>query len=156
MILNAVNGKPLPIYGDGLNVRDWLYVEDHCEALHLVLEKGTVGEMYNIGGRCEKTNLEVVHTLCKTLDEMLPDSPYTPHDSLIKFVKDRPGHDWRYAIDSSKIEKELGWSPKETFETGLKKTIQWYLDNPEWVDGVDTGTYREWIKKQYGGLEQQK
>ena len=156
MILNAVNGKPLPIYGDGLNVRDWLYVEDHCEALHLVLEKGTVGEMYNIGGRCEKTNLEVVHTLCKTLDEMLPDSPYTPHDSLIKFVKDRPGHDWRYAIDSSKIEKELGWSPKETFETGLKKTIQWYLDNPEWVDGVQTGTYREWIKKQYGGLEQQK
>ena len=150
MILNAVNGKPLPIYGDGLNVRDWLYVEDHCEALHLVLEKGTVGEMYNIGGRCEKTNLEVVHTLCKTLDEMLPDSPYTPHDSLIKFVKDRPGHDWRYAIDSSKIEKELGWSPKETFETGLKRTIQWYFDNPEWVESVQTGAYREWVSKHYG------
>jgi dTDP-glucose 4,6-dehydratase len=149
MILNAVNGKPLPIYGDGLNVRDWLYVEDHCEALRLVLEKGAVGEMYNIGGRCEKTNLEVVHTLCEILDDMLPDSPYTPHDSLIKFVKDRPGHDWRYAIDASKIEKELGWFPKETFETGLKKTIQWYLDNPEWVESVQTGAYREWVRRQY-------
>ena len=151
ILLNAVNGKPLPIYGDGLNVRDWLYVEDHCEALHVVLEKGHVGEMYNIGGHCEMTNLEVVHTVCNLLDEMLPDSPHAPHDSLITFVKDRPGHDRRYAIDSSKIEKELGWTPKETFETGLKKTIQWYLDNPEWVESVQTGAYREWMERQYGG-----
>lgn len=150
ILLNGVNGKPLPIYGDGLNVRDWLYVEDHCEALHVVLEKGHVGEMYNIGGRCEKTNLEVVHTLCKILDEMLPDSRYTPHDSLFTFVKDRPGHDRRYAIDSSKIETELAWSPKETFDSGLKKTIHWYLENPKWVKAVQTGAYREWINRHYG------
>jgi len=150
IILNAINGKPLPIYGDGLNVRDWLYVEDHCEALHVVLEKGQVGQMYNIGGRCEKENLEVVRTVCRLLDELLPDSPYLPHESLITFVKDRPGHDRRYAIDSSKIEKELGWSPKESFDTGMKKTIQWYLENPEWVESVHTGAYREWIKRQYG------
>jgi dTDP-glucose 4,6-dehydratase len=139
MILNAVSGKPLPIYGDGLNVRDWLYVEDHCEALDAVLEKGCMGEMYNIGGRCEKTNMEVVNSLCDVLDDLQPDSPYVPYESLITFVKDRPGHDRRYAIDSSKIEKELGWSPRETFETGLKKTIQWYLENPVWVDSVQTG-----------------
>jgi dTDP-glucose 4,6-dehydratase len=151
MILNAVNGKPLPIYGDGLNVRDWLYVEDHCEALRVVLERGRTGEIYNIGGRCEKTNLEVVHTVCNILDEMLPDSPYAPHNSLITFVKDRPGHDRRYAIDASKIEKELGWSPKETFETGLRKTIEWYLENPRWVESVQTGAYREWMERQYGG-----
>lgn len=149
IVLNALNGKPLPIYGNGLNVRDWLYVEDHCEALRLVLAKGRVGEIYNIGGNCEKTNLEVVHTVCNLLDEMLPDSLYTPHNSLITFVKDRPGHDRRYAIDSSKIERELGWTPKETFETGLRKTIQWYLDNPEWVESVQTGAYREWVRKQY-------
>jgi dTDP-glucose 4,6-dehydratase len=149
MILNAVSGKPLPIYGDGLNVRDWLYVEDHCEALDAVLEKGCMGEMYNIGGRCEKTNMEVVNSLCDVLDDLQPDSPYVPHESLITFVKDRPGHDRRYAIDSSKIEKELGWSPRETFETGLKKTIQWYLENPVWVDSVQTGAYREWIQINY-------
>jgi len=149
ILLNAVNGKPLPIYGDGLNVRDWLYVEDHCEALRLVLDKGRVGEMYNIGGRCEKTNLDVVHAVCNILDEMLPDSRYAPHDSLITFVKDRPGHDRRYAIDSSKIERELGWTPKETFETGIRKTIQWYLDNPQWVESVQTGAYREWMERQY-------
>ena len=151
IILNALNGKPLPIYGDGLNVRDWLYVEDHCDALLLVLEGGRIGEMYNIGGRCEKTNLEVVRTVCSILDEMLPDSPHAPHDSLITFVKDRPGHDRRYAIDSSKIEKELGWTPKETFNTGMKKTIQWYLENPKWVESVQTGAYREWMERQYGG-----
>ena len=149
IVLNALNGKPLPIYGDGLNVRDWLYVEDHCEALSIVLDRARTGEVYNIGGNCEKTNLEVVHTVCSILDEIPPDSPYVPHDSLITFVKDRPGHDRRYAIDSSKIETELGWSPKETFETGLKKTIQWYLESPQWVEAVQTGAYREWIEKQY-------
>jgi dTDP-glucose 4,6-dehydratase len=151
MILNAHRGKPLPIYGDGLNVRDWLYVEDHCKALHVVLELGRVGEMYNIGGRCEKANLEIVKSVCGLLDEIRPNSSHVPHASLITFVKDRPGHDRRYAIDFSKIESELGWSPKETFDTGLKKTIQWYLENPEWVESVQTGAYREWMRKQYGG-----
>ena len=150
MILNALAGKPLPVYGDGLNVRDWLYVDDHCEAIRVVLEKGRVGEVYNIGGNCEKTNLEIVKTLCRILDEMRPDSAYVPHYSLVKFVKDRPGHDRRYAIDASKIQKELGWSPKETLETGLRKTVKWYLDNPEWVKSVQTGEYRNWIEKQYG------
>jgi dTDP-glucose 4,6-dehydratase len=137
------------VYGDGLNVRDWLYVDDHCEAIRVVLEKGKVGEVYNIGGNCEKTNIEIVKTLCGLLDEMRPDSAYVPHEALVKFVKDRLGHDRRYAIDASKIEKELGWFPKETLETGLRKTVQWYLDNPEWVESVKTGEYREWIEKQY-------
>jgi len=150
MILNAINGKPLPIYGDGLNVRDWLYVEDHCEALSLVLEKGKPGEMYNIGGRCEKTNIEIVKTICSILDEIFPNSPHRPHESLITFAKDRPGHDRRYAIDTTKIENELGWKPKESFETGIRKTIQWYLDNPEWVESVQTGEYLDWRKRQYG------
>lgn len=149
VVLNALSGKPLPIYGDGKNIRDWLYVEDHCEALRVVLERGLVGEIYNIGGRCEKTNVEVVKTICRLLDETRADSPYVPHSSLITFVKDRPGHDRRYAIDSSKIERELGWSPKETFDTGLKKTIQWYLANSEWVESVQTGAYREWIRTNY-------
>jgi dTDP-glucose 4,6-dehydratase len=150
MVLNALGGKPLPVYGDGLNVRDWLYVDDHCEAIRVVLEKGRVGEVYNIGGRCEKTNLELVRTVCNLLDEMLPESQHVCHESLISFVKDRPGHDRRYAIDCSKIEKELGWKPKETLETGLRKTVQWYLDNPEWVESVQTGEYRKWIEKHYG------
>ncbi|SPF49905.1 dTDP-glucose 4,6 dehydratase, NAD(P)-binding [Syntrophobacter sp. SbD1] len=150
MVLNAMQGKPLPIYGDGLNVRDWLFVDDHCDALNLALEKGKPGETYNIGGRCEKTNLEIVNTLCALLDEMAPDSAYVPHCSLITFVKDRPGHDRRYAIDCSKICGELGWSPKETFESGMRKTIRWYLDNPQWVDSIKTGAYRGWILKQYG------
>jgi len=149
MILNASKGKPLPIYGDGLNIRDWLYVEDHCEALQLVLEKGQVGEVYNIGGRCEKTNLEIVKTICDLLDRMCPDSPFTPYASLITHVKDRPGHDRRYAIDCSKIERELGWQPKETFETGLEKTITWYLGNRVWVESIQTGAYREWMQKHY-------
>ena len=153
IILNALNGESLPIYGDGLNVRDWLYVEDHCGALHVVLEKGQVGEMYNIGGHCEKTNLDVVRTVCRLLDELLPDSPHVLHESLITFVKDRPGHDRRYAIDSSKIERDLDWSPKETFDTGMKKTIQWYLENPEWVESVQTGAYREWIEINYEGRD---
>jgi dTDP-glucose 4,6-dehydratase len=149
MILNALNGKPLPIYGDGLNVRDWLYVEDHCEALRTVLERGRVGEVYNIGGRCEKTNMEIVKTICDLLGKMCANSPFTSYASLITYVKDRPGHDRRYAIDCSKIERELGWQPKETFETGLKKTITWYLENPEWVESVQTGAYREWIQRHY-------
>ncbi len=150
MILNALNGKPLPIYGDGLNIRDWLYVEDHCEAIQVVLETGNVGEVYNIGGRYEKTNLEIVKEICTSFDEIRPDSPCVPHASLITFVKDRPGHDRRYAVNSTKIESELGWSPRETFETGLKKTIQWYLDNHKWVESVQTGAYREWIQRHYG------
>jgi dTDP-glucose 4,6-dehydratase len=149
MILNSLAGKPLPVYGDGLNVRDWLFVDDHCEGIRVVLEKGRVGEIYNIGGNCEKTNLEIVKTLCRLLDEMRPDSPYAPHESLVRFVKDRPGHDRRYAIDASKIQRELRWSPKETLETGLRKTVQWYLENPEWVKSVQTGEYRKWIEKQY-------
>ncbi len=149
MILNALQGKPLPIYGDGLNVRDWLYVEDHCEALRLVLERGRAGEIYNIGGWCEKTNLEVVQTICGLLDETCANSPHVPHDSLVTFVKDRPGHDRRYAMDTAKIQKELGWSPKQTFDTGLAMTIKWYIDNPQWVESVQTGAYRQWMEKQY-------
>ncbi|MFP5507524.1 MAG: dTDP-glucose 4,6-dehydratase, partial [Gammaproteobacteria bacterium] len=129
VIHNALAGKPLPIYGDGSNVRDWLYVGDHCSAIRRVLEAGRVGETYNIGGCNEKTNLEVVHTLCAILDELHPDSPVTPHAKLITFVKDRPGHDRRYAIDATKIERELGWTPSETFETGIRKTVAWYLDH---------------------------
>jgi dTDP-glucose 4,6-dehydratase len=150
MILNGINGKGLPIYGDGLNIRDWLYVEDHCEALSLVAEQGCVGEVYNIGGNCEKQNLEVVETICLILDEFFPDSRHAPHASLITFVKDRAGHDRRYAIDCSKIQRELGWQPKETFESGIRKTIQWYVEHPEWVESVQTGAYRTWIQQQYG------
>jgi dTDP-glucose 4,6-dehydratase len=150
MILNALEGKPLPIYGDGLNIRDWLYVEDHCEAIRVVLERGEPGSVYNIGGQCEKTNMEVVRTICEVLDKLLPGSPHVPHHSLIRLVKDRPGHDRRYAIDSSKIESELGWRPRESFETGLMKTIRWYLDNTAWVESIRTGEYQKWIERQYG------
>ncbi len=142
MIHNALAGKPLPVYGDGQHIRDWLYVEDHCRAILTVLEKGNLGEVYTIGGNNEKTNLEMVHTLCGLLDEMRPDSPHVPHQSLIHYVSDRPGHDRRYAIDSGKIQNQLGWSPKETFETGLRKTVRWYLDNPTWVERVMSGAYR--------------
>jgi dTDP-glucose 4,6-dehydratase len=150
MILNTLGGKPLPVYGDGLNVRDWLYVGDHCEALHLVLKNGRAGEVYNIGGRCEKTNMEVVKAICTLLDETCPDSSNVPHASLITFIKDRPGYDRRYAIDCSKIQKELGWQPQEMFESGLRETIKWYLENLQWVESVQTGTYREWMQHQYG------
>ncbi len=150
MILNALAGKPLPIYGNGDNVRDWLYVDDHARALRLVLEKGRLGETYNIGGHNERTNLQVVHSICALLDEMVPDSAHQPHANLITYVKDRPGHDQRYAIDASKIERELGWRPQETFESGLRKTVQWYLDNGEWVKGVTSGAYREWVSRHYG------
>ena len=131
MIFNALDGKPLPVYGRGDNVRDWLYVEDHARALQVVLEKGKVGECYNVGGHNEKTNLEVVKRICAYMDECFPDSPHAPHNKLINFVQDRPGHDQRYAIDASKIQRELGWIPRETFDTGLKKTIEWYIDNAE-------------------------
>ena len=142
MITKALSGKPLPVYGDGKQIRDWLYVEDHCRAILEVLENGTVGQVYNVGGHNEKTNLEVVQTLCNILDEMVADSPYRPHKSLITFVEDRPGHDRRYAIDAGKIKKELGWVPKESFETGLQKTVCWYLDNKTWTDRVLSGAYR--------------
>ncbi len=148
MILNATTGKPLPVYGKGDNIRDWLYVEDHARALRLVLEKGKVGETYNIGGNNEKTNLEVVETICDILDELLPGS--APHGRLVSFVKDRPGHDFRYAIDASKICDELGWKPMETFESGIRKTVRWYLENKDWVEHVTSGEYRNWIDRQYG------
>ena len=147
MILNAVAGKPLPVYGDGLNVRDWLFVEDHARAIRAVLERGRVGETYCVGGRAEKTNLDVVHTLCDLLDELHPSSG--PHRRLITYVKDRPGHDRRYAIDCAKLETELGWKQQESFETGLRKTVQWYLANDEWVRGVTSGDYRRWIETNY-------
>ncbi len=153
-ILNALAGKPLPIYGDGRQRRDWLYVKDHCRAIRLVLEGGRVGETYNVGGKNEKTNLDVVHTLCDILDKLAPPAtchlPLTTYRSLITFVKDRPGHDRRYAIDASKLERELGWKPQETFETGLRKTVVWYLENQSWVTNVTSGAYRHWIDKQYG------
>ncbi|MEO1132117.1 MAG: dTDP-glucose 4,6-dehydratase, partial [Cyanobacteria bacterium J06639_1] len=149
MILNALQGKSLPIYGDGKNVRDWLYVEDHCRAIRVVLEGGKVGETYNIGGWNERTNLEVVGEICSRLDVLKPRESGSYRD-LIQFVSDRPGHDRRYAIDARKIERELGWKPQETFETGLRKTIEWYLNHMEWVDSVTDGAYREWIDKQYG------
>ncbi|PZP59567.1 MAG: dTDP-glucose 4,6-dehydratase [Azospira oryzae] len=148
MILNGLTGQPLPVYGDGLNVRDWLYVGDHCAAIRRVLEDGRVGETYNIGGECEKTNIDVVKTICAILDELYPSR--RPHAALIKYVQDRPGHDRRYAMDTRKIRAELGWAPKETFETGLRKTVDWYIAHRDWVDGVTTGAYRQWIEQNYG------
>jgi dTDP-glucose 4,6-dehydratase len=150
MILNALGGKALPIYGDGRNVRDWLYVTDHCSAIRRVLEAGEPGRTYNIGGCNEKTNLEVVQTLCSILDSVKPRAGGGSYWEQVQFVKDRPGHDRRYAIDASRIEKELGWMPSETFETGIRKTVEWYLANPGWVQGVTSGAYRDWVDKQYG------
>jgi dTDP-glucose 4,6-dehydratase len=149
MITHALAGKPLPIYGDGLNVRDWLYVGDHCAALRLVLERGRPGETYNVGGRNERSNAEVVEAICEILDELRPESRHCPHKQLIRFVKDRPGHDRRYAIDATKLERELGWRPRETFSTGLRKTVQWYLDNSEWIEDVLSGGYQKWIEQNY-------
>jgi len=142
MILNAVEGKPLPVYGDGKNVRDWLFVEDHCRAIRLVLDKAEVGEEYNIGGNCERTNLEIVYAICATVDRLCPDLAHKPTESLIKFVTDRPGHDRRYAIDASKIQRDLGWQPQQHFESGLEITVRWYLDNRWWVDRVTSGKYQ--------------
>lgn len=149
MIVNALAGKALPIYGDGQNVRDWLYVRDHASAIRAVLAGGRVGETYNIGGWNEKTNLEIVHTICALLDELKPDAAGS-YKRLITYVKDRPGHDRRYAIDARKVERELGWRPAETFDTGIRKTVQWYLDNAGWVANVQSGGYRDWVAKNYG------
>ena len=149
MIVNALAGKPLPIYGDGLQIRDWLYVRDHCSAIRRVLEAGRLGETYNIGGWNEKPNIEIVNTVCKILDELRPKTDGTSYSTQITYVKDRPGHDRRYAIDANKIHQELGWKPTETFDTGIRKTVQWYLDNQDWVRNVQSGSYREWVQKQY-------
>jgi dTDP-glucose 4,6-dehydratase len=149
VILNALNGKPLPIYGDGQQIRDWLYVGDHCSAIREVLAKGKLGETYNIGGWNEKANIEVVKTICSILDQLKPRADGQSYAEQISFVTDRPGHDRRYAIDASKVKRELGWKPKETFDSGIKKTVQWYLDNPTWIEGVISGSYRDWLQKQY-------
>jgi dTDP-glucose 4,6-dehydratase len=149
IINNALKGEPLPIYGDGLNVRDWLYVGDHCTAIREALERGRVGETYNIGGKNEKTNVSVVTTICETLDQLQPRSDGIGYASQITYVKDRPGHDRRYAIDAGKIEKELGWAPDETFDSGMRKTIQWYLDNGTWIENVVSGQHQQWIDQNY-------
>lgn len=153
MIANALKGKPLPVYGDGQQIRDWLYVVDHCRALMTVLERGRAGETYNVGGGNQRSNLEVVTTLCALLDEMVPQSAFNPHSQLIKYVADRPGHDRRYAIDARKLEGELGWVAQESFETGLRKTVEWYLANPAWVEHVTSGSYQNWVKQNYGDRE---
>ena len=149
MITHALSGKPLPIYGDGMQVRDWLFVNDHCRAIEAVLERGVVGETYNIGGNHQRSNLEVVQTICALLDELVPESPFRPHNQLITYVKDRPGHDRRYAIDARKIERELQWEPNESFDTGMRKTVQWYLANREWVEDVTGDSYQQWVTQNY-------
>ncbi|MES1927750.1 dTDP-glucose 4,6-dehydratase [Salinisphaera dokdonensis CL-ES53] len=152
MILNALEGKPLPVYGKGANVRDWLHVEDHARALRCVLEAGTPGRTYNIGGRAERTNLEVVRAICACLDERRART-IGRHEALIQFVSDRPGHDRRYAIDDSRISQELRWQPKQSFESGLRQTVDWYLEHPGWVERVRSGAYREWIEANYSRRE---
>ncbi len=151
MIVNALAGKPLPVYGDGQQIRDWLYVTDHCSAIRRVLEAGIVGEIYNIGGWNEKPNLDIVHIICTLLDEFHARADGQPYSEQITYVTDRPGHDRRYAIDASKMASELGWKPAETFDTGIRKTVKWYLDNPDWIAHVQSGTYREWVEKNYSG-----
>ena len=147
VILNALNGKPLPVYGDGLNVRDWLYVGDHCEAIALVLEKGIIGATYNVGGDSEKANIDVVNTICSIMDEVHPAG--APHRRLITFVHDRPGHDRRYAVDASRLKRELGWQQRESFSTGIRRTVEWYLSNSAWIQQVTSGDYRNWIAANY-------
>jgi dTDP-glucose 4,6-dehydratase len=149
MILNALEGKPLPVYGDGQNVRDWLFVEDHCSAIRAVLNKGRLGETYNIGGNSERKNLDVVQAICDLVDEIAADGPHGQRRKLIKFVTDRPGHDRRYAINATKIRNEIGWEPAQKFEEGLRKTVAWYLENASWVENVRTGAYRDWIRRNY-------
>ena len=151
VIVNALAGKPLPIYGDGMQVRDWLYVRDHCSAIRRVLEAGQLGETYNVGGWNEMANIDIVKTVCSLLDELRPRADGKAYADQITYVTDRPGHDRRYAIDARKLERELGWKPAETFETGIRKTVQWYLANPEWVANVQSGAYRDWVQKQYTG-----
>ena len=153
MIVNALAGKPLPVYGDGMQVRDWLYVKDHCSAIRRVLEAGRLGETYNVGGWNEKPNIEIVQTVCRLLDELRPQVDGTNYSQQITYVTDRPGHDRRYAIDARKLEQELDWKPAETFESGIRKTVEWYLTNPQWVRNVQSGAYREWVQKQYAGAE---
>jgi dTDP-glucose 4,6-dehydratase len=152
MIVNALAGKPLPVYGDGQQIRDWLYVTDHCSAIRAVLAKGRLGETYNIGGWNEKANIDIVRTVCALLDELRPD-PAGSYTRLITYVKDRPGHDRRYAIDARKMERELGWRPAETFETGIRKTVEWYLSHSEWVARVQSGAYRDWVERNYGSRQ---
>ncbi len=156
MVLNALAGKPLPVYGDGRNVRDWLYVTDHCRAVWVILLEGRNGATYNVGGGCEKENITVVKTVCDIMDAVTPDAEGGSRRRLISFVTDRPGHDRRYAIDYSKINRELGWSPAESFDTGLEKTIRWYLEHQEWVSRIQTGAYRDWIRRQYGDNDNQR
>lgn len=153
MIANALQGKALPVYGDGQQVRDWLYVGDHCRALRTVLDRGRIGETYNVGGGNQRSNLEVVTTVCALLDELVPESKFKPHLQLVKYVTDRPGHDRRYAIDARKLETELGWRAQESFETGLRKTVEWYLENAAWVEGVTSGAYQQWVRQNYGARE---
>jgi len=152
MILNALEGKPLPVYGDGRHIRDWLYVRDHCRAVWMIMKYGKRGRTYNIGGRCEMHNIDVVNSVCDLLDEILPLPDGRPRRNLIRFIKDRPGHDRRYAIDCSKLETELQWTSEESFETGLKKTIRWYIENKGWIERVKSGAYTEWIKTHYEGI----
>ena len=154
VIANALAGKALPIYGDGQQIRDWLYVADHCAAIRRVLEAGEIGEVYNIGGWNEKPNLDIVHAICNALDKLRSRADGKPYREQITYVTDRPGHDRRYAIDASKIERELGWAPAETFATGIAKTVQWYLDHPEWIHNVQSGAYREWVEKNYAGRKE--
>jgi dTDP-glucose 4,6-dehydratase len=150
MIVNALAGKTLPVYGDGMQIRDWLYVKDHCSAIRRVLDAGKPGETYNVGGWNEKPNIEIVNTVCQLLDELRPKADSSSYATQITYVTDRPGHDRRYAIDARKIERELGWRPAETFDTGIRKTVQWFLDNPDWVKNVQSGAYRDWVGKHYG------
>ncbi len=150
MIVNALAGMPLPVYGDGQQIRDWLYVKDHCSAIRRVLDAGRLGEVYNVGGWNEKPNIDIVNTVCALLDELRPKGDGSSYKTQITYVKDRPGHDRRYAIDASKIQRELGWKPAETFDTGIRKTVAWYLANPDWVSHVQSGAYRDWTTKQYG------
>jgi len=153
MIANALQGKPLPVYGDGQQIRDWLYVVDHCRALRTVLERGRLGETYNVGGGNQRSNLEVVTMVCALLDELVPQSAFRPHRQLVQYVKDRPGHDRRYAIDARKLESELGWCAQESFETGLRKTVEWYLTNTAWVERVTSGAYQQWVRQNYSGRD---
>ena len=153
MIVNALAGKPLPVYGDGMQVRDWLYVKDHCSAIRRVLEAGKLGETYNVGGWNEKPNIEIVNTVCALLDELRPRTDGKSYREQISYVTDRPGHDRRYAIDARKLERELGWKPAETFDSGIRKTVQWYLDNQAWVRDVQSGDYLKWVEKNYAARD---